>query len=162
MEDYHTSRGSGDRYLVESVDDSGDVQYRKVSGLTDEIFEKVMVIFPHGFTSHPVKEAHQIGMSIGGRRDTTYLLGGEHPKHRPKNIGEGNTAIYNADGTIMKLVGRNWTMDAEGTLTVTVKKVVFKCDKFSVICDDINLGEETVVPKVITDAGPSPYVKAKV
>lgn len=127
MEDYFTHRNSSARFEFGDVDDSGPESYAGVKGLIGEEFEKVLRIQPHGFSSVPIKGAHGLGIGLGGKRDVLALLGGEHVDKRPKNLGVGNTAIYNADGTIMKIVGKDVSMDAAGNVTYTVKSVTFKC-----------------------------------
>ena len=126
-EDYYSQRNSAARFLLQKLDDKGKQQYAKVDGLTDETFERVMRVQPHGFTSHPPAGSHMLGIALGGKRDTLALLGGEHPDKRHRNVGEGNTAIYNADGTIAKHVGKDYSVDAEGNMTFTSKTVKFKC-----------------------------------
>ncbi len=161
MEDYFTHRNSAHRFLVDKIDDKGDIQLIDGEGLADEKFTKIMRVYPHGFTSHSPKEAHFLSVALGGRRDQLLALGGEHPKHRPKEIGEGNTAIYNADGTINKLVGQNWTLDAKGTMTVKVKEIVFEAKKVLIKADRVDLGDKDG-SAVITESGPSSKVFAVV
>ena len=95
MEDYYTHRNSAHRMIVSGVDDTGDIQFVHADGLDTEKFTQIMRVFPHGFSSHSPDDAHMLGLALGGRRDQLLALGGEHPKHRPKNIGKGNTGKGN-------------------------------------------------------------------
>lgn len=165
MEDYHTSRGSADRYTVVEVDDKGDVQYRKIEGLADEAYDKVLVIQPHGFSSWPKKDAHMLAVAMGNRRDTLALLGGEHPEHRPRDIGEGNAVLYDAEGNVVFMKGGYG-------IHVTAKKgeveVRSSDDKVWVKPGDGKMvylggdGTDGEYAFVMTEAGPSKNVKAKV
>ena len=135
MPDNFTNNGAV-RVLVNKVDDSSTEQYTSAAGFEDETWAKVMRIQPHGFSSHPVKDSHALGVAIGGRRDMLLLLGGEHPDHRPKNIGEGNTALYNSTpGTGINLTGQNIGIGADGALTITVPSVTFTCGGTTVVID---------------------------
>ena len=59
---------------------------------------------PFGLTSHA--PAGSIGhlLNVGGRSDQMWALGFEHPDHRPRNLGEGFTTLYNAHGDAISLV----------------------------------------------------------
>lgn len=114
------------RFEVVSFDDSGGENYATVLGLTDERLSNVIHIQPHGFSSVPVAGAHMLGVSMNGQRDSIMLLGGESSSHKPTGLGSGNTAFYNADGTIMKMIGKNVVLNASGDVTYTVKSITFK------------------------------------
>jgi phage gp45-like len=160
MEDYFTNRNSAHRMLVTKIDDSGDIQLIDAEGLVGEKTTKIMRVYPHGFTSHAPKDAHFLAVNLGSRRDHLVALGGEHKDYRPKNIGLGNTALYNADGSIWKLIGKDVTLNADGTLTIKVKKVVVECEKAVIKTSDrLDLGDEGG-SKVMTEAGPSSKVYA--
>lgn len=118
IEDFHTQRLSAGRFTVKKVKDDDDIQFVHAEGMVGEEFEKVMRILPHGLASHPPAGAHLLGVRLGHRSDTLALIGGEHHEKRIRNIGEGNTALYNADGSIMKMIKKDVTLEAS---TVTIK-----------------------------------------
>lgn len=103
MEDYYTHRNSGHRYQIKKIDDSGDIQLVDADGLTDESHTKIMRIHPHGFGSHSPDDSHMIGIGLGGRRDMLVALGGEHHKHRHKNIPKGDSVLYNQNGDVIRV-----------------------------------------------------------
>lgn len=107
MEDYFTHRNQGHRYAIQKIDDSGDIQLVDANGLADEIHTKLMRLYPHGFSSHSVKDSHMLALGLGGRRDLLVALGGEHNEKRPKNIPEGDTVLYNAEGDVIRIFGKN-------------------------------------------------------
>jgi phage gp45-like len=106
MEDYYTHRNSAHRYLIQKVDDSGEIQLIDGNGLTDEQHTKIMRLYPHGFSSNSVQDSHMLAMGLGGRRDLLVALGGEHPDKRPKNLPSGDTILYNAAGDAIRIFGK--------------------------------------------------------
>lgn len=110
MEDYYTHRNQGHRYLIKKIDDSEDIQLVDADGMADEQHTKLMRVYPHGFSSHSVDEAHMLALSLGGRRDLLVALGGEHHQKRPKNLPKGDTVLYNAEGDVIRLFGKK-TLD---------------------------------------------------
>ncbi len=101
MEDYFTHRNSAHRFQIKKVRDDGDIQLIDADGLTDESFTKIMRVFPHGFTSHSLDDAHMIGLGLGGRRDLMVALGGEHHEKRIKNLKKGESVIYDSEGNVV-------------------------------------------------------------
>lgn len=93
--------------LMETHDDE---EFQRVSfaGLKNQMPTKVGRSQPFGLSSHapPGSIGHLIGVS--GRPDMMWALGFEHPEHRPRNLGVGYTALYNAHGDIMSLVEREF------------------------------------------------------
>lgn len=124
---YWQTRNSWHRYLVDKVDDEGKENYHDIEGMDGHEPTKVLHIQPHGFSSISPKGSHGVGIHMGHNYDMMAFLGGEHPDHKPKKLGAGNTALYNADGTIMKMIGKDITLDAKGTMTKTLKELVIKC-----------------------------------
>ena len=88
-DEYYPGRGHMDRFRVVKVDDTQDIQYHQIEGFSDEKFEKVSIIYPHGFSSHPVDEANLWAFAHGGARDRLTLIGGEHPDKRAEEPAEG-------------------------------------------------------------------------
>lgn len=119
MDDFMTTRNAAHRFFVKKHDDSKSENYLNLDGMDDFQPTEVMHIQPHGFSSNPPEGAHLVGLHLGHSAEKMVAFGGEHPKHKPKNLGAGNVALYNADGTIMKMVGKN----AE----YTGSKFTFKC-----------------------------------
>lgn len=110
MEDYYTHRNSAHRYSLQKIDDSKDIQLVDGNGLADEVHTQLMRLYPHGFSSHSVKDSHFLALSLGGRRDLLVAVGGEHHEKRPKNIPEGDTVLYNAEGDAIRIFGKK-TLD---------------------------------------------------
>ncbi|SMD18458.1 phage baseplate assembly protein [Rhizobium sp. RU36D] len=58
-----------------------------------------------GLATSPPKGAKGLLISPNGNPDEAYVLGGEHPQHRPGNLPAGGTALYDGSGNIISLVG---------------------------------------------------------
>jgi phage gp45-like len=106
MEDYYAHRNSSHRYAIQKIDDSGEIQLVDGNGLTDEQHTKIMRVYPHGFSSHSIEDAHMVSLGLGGRRDMIVALGGEHKDKRPKNLPKGDTILYNAEGDVIRIFGK--------------------------------------------------------
>lgn len=107
MDDWHSGRNSAHRFTVSKVDDSGTENYLNLSGIPGYKPTKVMHVQPFGLSSPPPSGSHLIGLHLGHSAEKMVAFGGEHSDHKPKSIGAGNVALYNADGTIMKMIGKN-------------------------------------------------------
>jgi len=130
------------RAELSDTDDSGEFQTGKALGLAGEELDAVLRMQPHGFSSHPPKGSVAMLLSLGASRERAVLLGAEHPDHRPRGLPAGATALYDASGNIIKLVGGGGIetsaagrpyMLKVGTLTIEADSVVIKSS-------DINLG----------------------
>lgn len=76
----------------------------------------------HGFASSPIKGAKGLVLPMPGNPDQAFILGGEHPGHRPTGLPAGGTAIYDAGGNVTKYVMADGvTMDVAGN-AYTVRK----------------------------------------
>ncbi|MFD1328300.1 phage baseplate assembly protein domain-containing protein [Mycoplana ramosa] len=74
---------------------------------------------PHGFASQPIKGAKGLLVFPNAESDEGYVLGGEHPEKRPAGLPDGATAIYDANGNIIKLLMSEVIMDfASRTITM--------------------------------------------
>lgn len=76
----------------------------------------------HGFASSPIKGAKGLVLPMPGNPDQAFILGGEHPGLRPKDLPAGGTAFYDAGGNVTKyIMGDGVTMDVAGN-AYTVRK----------------------------------------
>lgn len=83
----------------------GGQQFVSGRGMFKDGYTRVHRIESHGFMSMPVKGAKALLISPNDDPDQAYVIGGEHPSHRPQNIPGGGTAIYDASGNIISMVG---------------------------------------------------------
>lgn len=112
------------RGTIEQIDDSGSQQIvRRARGGASETFEDIYRPQPHGFSSHPPKGSEFLVQALGGRSDRLLALGGEHKDHRHKNLPAGATAIYNANGSLITLIGQDIKVKA-GRYVVEADEIV--------------------------------------
>ncbi|MFK0330711.1 phage baseplate assembly protein [Rhizobium sp. NPDC090275] len=86
-------------------EESGGQQFVTGRGLYADGNSRIHRIESHGFASSPVKGAKALLLSPNGNPDEAYVIGGEHQAHRPSDLPGGGTAIYDASGNIISLVG---------------------------------------------------------
>lgn len=112
---------SGARIELDGVvTEEGGQQFLSGRGTFSDGYTNVHRIEPHGFMSNPVKGAKALLLSPNGNPDEAYIVGGEHPEHRPAGLPAGAAALYDASGNIIKLIGSGAVFDfgsREATLT---------------------------------------------
>jgi phage gp45-like len=146
-DDYHITRNAVHRYQVVKVEDKDGENYLDLKGFEGHEPTKVLHIQPHGFVSVPVKDAHLICVHLGHQYDLMVAIGGEHSEKKPKNLGEGNSAFYNADGSIMKMIKKDVSLEHEGDYSHKAKNSKTKvkenheieAKKFKIKCGNVTL-----------------------
>jgi phage gp45-like len=88
-----------------TIDERDGQQFVSGRGVYGDGYTRIHRIEPHGFMSNPIKGAKGLLISPNGNPDEAYVLGGEHPGRRPAGMPGGATAIYDANGNIISLVG---------------------------------------------------------
>jgi phage gp45-like len=68
------------------------------------VAKRVMVPQPHGFVAMPVKGAQGVVGYLNGDPEQPVLLGYANPGKVPE-VGAGGTAIYDANGAVVSVVG---------------------------------------------------------
>lgn len=143
-----------------TLDDSGDAQMMKVRGFSGEEFTEVRRAQAHGITSNPPPDA--VGLFLRhGSSDRLTAFGFETPG-RPRNLPRGATALYNADGTIWKLLPDKADLDHGGKnhhARGIAKQKTEAEDWVQFEAKAVYLGMPPYFP-VMTTAGPSKHVFA--
>jgi phage gp45-like len=140
------------RFQATSTDDSGEVQKVSGQGAVSESFSNILRVGQFGHAAHAPKGAHGIALSPRGEATLAVLLGLEHSGSRPKNLPEGASQLYDANGNVIFCnLGNGITISA-ATGDVVVKSASGK----------IYLGGADGASPVMTEAGPSSIVFAKV
>lgn len=115
------------RGIIESTVDTKGVQEVKLQGLKDENMNAVPRIQEFGFASRPPKGTSAIVINLGANRDNPVIIATDHGELRFKNLGEGESAIYTADGTYIHLkAGGEVEVKAATKLVVDVPNSEFK------------------------------------
>lgn len=101
--------------LAEAGDDAGtQFRSRRARGLRGEELDGVLAVQQHGFASSPPSGSEGLVVALGGRSDRPVLLGLEHREHRPRGLGAGGAALYDAHGKLLKFVEGATDWDAGG------------------------------------------------
>lgn len=148
------------RGTIVSVDDSGPWQKTTVRGFAGEEFSEVLRAQSHGFASNPPVGAVGIFLRHGSSDRLTAL--GFETEGRAKNLQPGVPALYNADGTIWKLLPAKADLDHGGKNNherAIAKKKVEASDWVQIEAKAVYLGLPPYFP-VMTTAGPSKHVFA--
>jgi phage gp45-like len=111
---------SGERIELDgNVTHKGGQQFVYGRGFFNSGYSRIHRLEPAGFASYPIKGANGLLFAPNGDADQAYVLGGEHPGHRP-NIPYGATALYDHNGGIIKLIMTGMVIDVQGrTATLT-------------------------------------------
>lgn len=97
-----------------SGDDSGEYHRMKARGFANEELDGVIRVQQHGISSNPGDGAEGLLLRLGGRAERTFGIGFELKDKRPRDLPGGATAIYNADGNVLKLVPTKTDWDHGG------------------------------------------------
>jgi len=136
------------RGVVRSVDDAKMMQEMARIELEAGFSPtKIEHWHPYGFSMHPRAGAEVLGVSLGGNRDHMIVIATADRRYRLK-VGQGEVALHDDQSQKVHI-------KRESIWVETDKKVVAKCPDFRV-------GEDADLPRVMTEAGPSSVLRAKV
>ncbi len=150
------------RFDFLGVDDANEQQQVRGNGHSGEELTKVHRVQSHGLFSSPPVGSHGVGLPLGEERELTVIIGGESAQHRPRNMPAGSTALYNADGTIWKLLPAKADLDHGGKNHHARNMARMKVEASAWVQFDgaaVYLGRPPYFP-VMTTAGPSQHVFA--
>lgn len=153
----------GLRVTVADVDDSGPQQFVHGTGLSGQDIGRMVRVQHFGLSSTPPAGSEGHGLALGGGADRLFALGMEHPGLRPRGLPGGATALYDAAGNIIKLVGTEVDMSFSVPWKVTARGVTITSDGQNITIQapgaKILLGTGPYFP-VQTTGGPSSQVMA--
>lgn len=87
-----------------SLSSSATGEDDKVSGRGDvDTPRPVRRLWPFGIRSVPPRDSEAVIAAIGGGRYLKVMLCAEHPDHGPRDLKEGETALYGAFEALIKL-----------------------------------------------------------
>lgn len=167
IEDHVAVRATLRRATIEKIDDSGTQQVlKRVRGLKAEVFEDVYRAQQHGLSSHAPAGSEGLFLALSGRSDRIVALGFEHKDHRPKDLPEGATALYDASGKVLKFLPEETAWDAGGKKVVITNSpdiVIGTGSRYVRIRDGrvdlaIKSPSEDAPYRVATEAGYSPVI----
>ncbi|WP_375455653.1 phage baseplate assembly protein [uncultured Methylobacterium sp.] len=153
--------------IVDS-DDTGKLQTVTILGQYGETIKRVHRVQPFGFHSNMPAKSHGFGVQFGGQdggRTLKAFLGGEDPDHRPTKRDVGTSALYDANGNIVSLVSRELRVTGKhATVVEGAEKTTVQVGDLKIVVRKgrIDLGAEGGTHAVMTQAGPSSVVFAKI
>jgi phage baseplate assembly protein V len=158
------------RATVQKTDDSGSQQIlKKMTGLKSETFEDVYRPQSHGFTSHAPAGSEGVYLALGGRSDRLLALGFEHKDKRHKNLPEGGTCIYDADGNVVRIVADDLQIThskkivakvGDSTVTIEPGKITHESPHVVIKSPHVDLGDEGGTPIGLCGGGCATLVYA--
>ncbi|OSI25056.1 phage baseplate assembly protein V [Neisseria dumasiana] len=102
------------RGKIARVKSGGGVQKIQVEGLEGETVQDLEHAENFGFTSHPPAGSDCVVVPLGGKTSHGIIVATTNGAYRITGLGEGETAVYNADGAKMVLKkGRIINIDCE-------------------------------------------------
>lgn len=91
------------KVIVDSVQDSKNIQLVKISGLEGEVMDNVERLQNYGFTSNPPKDSEGLIVCIGGNKDHPVLIAVDNGTSRKMGLSTGEVAFYQANGSFVIL-----------------------------------------------------------
>ena len=115
-----------------TVEHEGGQQFVNGQGYGGDRWKRVHRPEPHGFASHPVQGGIGFALNQRGNRESAYVLGGENPGLRPKGefLTAGGTAIYDAAGNIVSVVGARLRIVHSREIHLAAPKIVLEGDVY--------------------------------
>lgn len=140
--------------VINLTDDTTDHQQAQVEALADEVIDDVPHLQPYGFASRAKAGAVGLLLSVMGLRSQGIVLNvGDH-RYRLKGLDEGEVALYDDQGQVVKIArtgiqittGQDVDVTATGTGTVTVTATTVV-----IASSDIRLGGSGATKKIALD-----------
>ena len=168
------------RFIASKVNDDGTQQRIDGDGLKGDSPKNAVRLQHHGFSSVPPEGSEGLMLTLGGRSDRPWILGLEHKDHRPTKLPGGGSALYDASGNIIKVIGddvtfgfdaakNGWTATAKGvSITASDKKITIETKGDHIVLNsngkNVYLGDKDggSTARVMTESGVSTNVYAKV
>jgi phage baseplate assembly protein V len=114
------------RGILKSYDASGGQHLATISGLKGEEFVRVPRLQQWGQTGYPPIGSHVLFVRLGDGSDRATILGIDHADYGPKDLQEGQKALYDHHGNRLVLAGDKTDLHAVAALRIDGKDVVIK------------------------------------
>lgn len=137
-------RGMVARAIVRLVDDARQAQELQLDLLTDESQDAVERFQNYGFTSVPHPGAEVLVVFAGGLRSHGVVLAVEDRRYRLTGLQEGEVALYDDLGNIVKLGREAIAITAVTKLTVEAPAIEVTCDTADVSADRVTIASDNV------------------
>jgi phage baseplate assembly protein V len=84
--------------LIDKIDDSGQLQLVKISGLAGEVQEGIERVQNYGMTSVPPNGGEAVVVYLNGNRDHGVAVAVDSAVDRPKDLRDGEVELYSKHG----------------------------------------------------------------
>lgn len=105
------------RGVVNLINDAGGLQQLQVEALDSEPLDGVERVQNFGLTSHPPRGSMPVLVAVAGSRDHMVAVSVDNEEHRPRDLQEGESAMYNAHGVRL-------LFDQDGNATLNCKNFI--------------------------------------
>ncbi|MCX7061334.1 MAG: phage baseplate assembly protein V [Gammaproteobacteria bacterium] len=118
-------RALASRASIARVDDGAKLQQVQISVMAGERLDGVQRLQYFGHSAVPPAGSTCLLVSIAGSRTHCIVIGGEH-ESRPRDLGEGESQLYNAAGDHIWLKA-NGEIAVKASLKVTIESPLVHC-----------------------------------
>jgi len=105
------------RGLVDIVDDAEGVQNVQVKLMAKQLANAER-FQEFGFSSNPPKESEVVVLFVSSNQDHPIIVASNNAEHRPKDLAEGDSCLFDAHGNIIKLTENGIEITTNGTMTI--------------------------------------------
>lgn len=109
------------RAVIQRVNDALKMQGLQISLLAGEVADDVERFQQFGITSVPPQGSEAIALAVGGSRSHLVVIAVDDRRFRPRNLQEGETALYDKSGSlvILKADGSIEIVPSGGEVNIT-------------------------------------------
>jgi phage baseplate assembly protein V len=137
-------RGMVARAIVRLVDDARQAQELQVELLAGESQDAVERFQNYGLTSVPHAGAEALVVFAGGLRSHGVVLAVEDRRYRLTGLEEGEVALFDDLGNVIKLGREAISVTAVSRLTIEAPEVEVTCDTADVTADRVTIAADLV------------------
>ncbi|MFO6448905.1 phage baseplate assembly protein V [Erythrobacter sp. NE805] len=137
-------RGMVARAIVRLVDDARQAQELQLELLADESQDAVERFQNYGFTSVPHPGAEALVVFAGGLRSHGVALVVEDRRYRLTALADGEVAMFDDLGNVVKLGREAIAITAVSRLTIDAPAIEVTCDTADVSADRVTIDSDNV------------------
>jgi len=137
-------RGMVARAIVRLVDDARQAQEVQIELLADESQDAVERFQNYGLTSVPHAGAEALVVFAGGLRSHGVVLAIEDRRYRLTGLQDGEVALFDDLGNVIKLGRDAIAVTAVAKLTVDAPAIEVTCDTAEVTADSVTITADAV------------------
>lgn len=91
------------RGVVKAINNSEGTQKIQIVGLKDETISDIERLQEYGFESYPKKDSEALVLFLNGNREQGIVIKVHDRENRPKDLQEGDSCMYIADGLEIRI-----------------------------------------------------------